>query len=594
MAEVMPATCFAELPIRFAFINTQLKLQTGRVDDPKELYTSLDVVVDVLMCLDFILKFMRAYYDYDYHGVQHLHVKLSEIAKHYLAGSLVRDIFACLPLDAVVTLLGHPQSASVVRLLRLMRVERVVSFKRTVDSYVDRSVGNGWIRPVVSAVSLVLGTMFFNHVLCCVLYIAGSEIYDEPGCGEYEQNRCGWVNRMEYRPETGLLTRYTDSFYFTFTILTTVGFGDITAHSTMERMTTVVAMTAGCAIFGIVMGQITAVIHGMNMGLQHYEERVRELEQYMRFRDVNHTVRERVKRYIVEKFPEKRVYDERAILNCLPLGLRTEFQMDMYMDHVMALPFFPSNDREVLVRVCQIIREEVIMPGEVVVREGTRLRNIFTVMSGTIKVQIPRLDSSRAIQMRPASWMLSDEELLKKNLQWSQLSADEAAKEQDAVQASERKKKVLQHLRAKVIVVEGTQAINRVKRALQERHPLDITPNDEADTDDDGLEWETLAVLRNNHYFCEQCLSYDSPSLKRYVATSISTIGAIDKDGCEQLIAEFPAVRDSVREYILVKFQKICSRIARHLSGEWTLPLAALVDSRFEANMMYLLPTMRI
>eukprot|EP01044_Picomonas_judraskeda_P041676 COSAG03_NODE_21094_length_309_cov_0.728571_1_plen_73_part_10 len=73
MAEVMPATCFAELPIRFAFINTQLKLQTGRVDDPKELYTSLDVVVDVLMCLDFILKFMRAYYDYDYHGVQHLH-----------------------------------------------------------------------------------------------------------------------------------------------------------------------------------------------------------------------------------------------------------------------------------------------------------------------------------------------------------------------------------------------------------------------------------------------------------------------------------------------------------------------------------------
>jgi len=197
------------------------------------------------MMLDFMLKFLRAFVDYDYHGQRHLRVEIKEIAKHYLEGAMVRDIFACWPLDSLVILAGHPQTASAVRMLRLLRVERVVKFKQSIDAYVDRSVGKGWLRPFVSGASLIFGTMFFNHVLACVLYKYGSEMYDDPDCAETENNRCGWVTRVGYLEETGLFVRYTDSFYFTFTILTTVGFGDITAHSTLERIMTVVAMTAG-------------------------------------------------------------------------------------------------------------------------------------------------------------------------------------------------------------------------------------------------------------------------------------------------------------------------------------------------------------
>ncbi len=560
----------AELPIRFAFINTLLELQGAT----HLAYSQFDVIVDVLMLLDFILKFARAYYEYDYHGQQHLRVKPSEIARKYLKTSMIRDSFACLPLDTFVILAGHPQTASAVRLLRLLRMERVAKFKKTVDAYVDRSVGRGWLRPVVSGLSLVLGTMFFNHVLACVLYKVGSELYDDPGCADYEGNRCGWVTRMEYKEETGVLPRYADAFYFTFTILTTVGFGDITAHSTMERMMTVVAMTAGCAIFGIVMGQITAVIHGMNMGLAHYEERVRELEQYMQFRGVKHEVRTRVKRYIVEKFPEKRLYDERAILNSLPMGLRTEFQMDMYMEHVVALPFLPDDDHEVLVRICQIIRQDVIMPGEIVVREGSKLQHFFTVVSGKITVQVPFLNEARAAKVRPASWMLADEELLQRNIQWSKMDEEEKAKAEFAVQQAHQ-----DQISEKMVVIEGTKL--RAQRIRKQKN-IDIVPEE----DDDEAGWLTLAVLKDSHYFCEQCLSYDAPSLKRYIAKHISTIGVIDKDGCAHLISDYPSMRNSVREYMLVKFRKICSRITRHVNGERKLPPAALLDSRFEANMM--------
>ena len=41
-------------------------------------------------------------------------------------------------------------------------------------------------------------------------------------------------------------------------LMAQVGFGDITASTTMERVAAVVSMALGCGVFGIVMGQVRA------------------------------------------------------------------------------------------------------------------------------------------------------------------------------------------------------------------------------------------------------------------------------------------------------------------------------------------------
>ena len=504
-----------------------------------------DYLVDILMMLDWLLRFVRAFYDYDYHGQRHLRVSLTRITKHYAQNNMIRDTLACWPLDTIFILADHPQFASAVRLLRLLRMERVIDFKRSVDSYVDAAVGKDWLRPVISGVSLILGTFFFNHVLCCVLYRLGSELYDEVDCSQWETDRCGWVARQDYRDGIDWDVKYGDAFYYSFTILTTVGFGDISAHSTLERIATVFAMTAGCAIFGIVMGQITAVIHGMNMGLAHYEERVRELEQYMAFRDVNPTVRERVKRFLVEKYPEKRVYDERQILGTLPVGLRTEFLQDMYKDMVEVLPFIPAGDHEVLTAVCRIMRQEVIMPGEIIVREGVALRQVFTVVSGEVAVAVPFVAEDAVAALKPAEWMLTDLQLLALNDEVgsaSGLTDGELAEEKKAQDILERTiaggKSVWSdehdypclpgHANPdedarRGSVREEKQSLRHANTIRAQRLEREATAAAQAAGND--LEWLTLALLREGHYFCEQCLTYDAPSFKRYTARHLSSIG---------------------------------------------------------------------
>jgi hypothetical protein len=53
------------------------------------------VFVDVLMMMDFFLKFLRAFYDFDYHGQRHLRVTLREIARHVTTQPALLHLDCC-------------------------------------------------------------------------------------------------------------------------------------------------------------------------------------------------------------------------------------------------------------------------------------------------------------------------------------------------------------------------------------------------------------------------------------------------------------------------------------------------------------------
>ena len=73
------------------------------------------------------------------------------------------------------------------------------------------------------------------------------------------------------------------------------------------------------------------------MGNLHFNEVMRQLEQYMEFRGMGYELKERAKRFYIKKFPLKRLYDEKSILSGLPSGLRTEMLLEMNQKHITRL-----------------------------------------------------------------------------------------------------------------------------------------------------------------------------------------------------------------------------------------------------------------
>jgi len=72
-----------------------------------------------------------------------------------------------------------------------------------------------------------------------------------------------WVVRMGYEnDDPGKL--YLASFYWALVTLTTVGYGDITALTSLERVLAMGWMTFGMIFFSFTIGNLTAMVGGMD------------------------------------------------------------------------------------------------------------------------------------------------------------------------------------------------------------------------------------------------------------------------------------------------------------------------------------------
>jgi potassium voltage-gated channel Eag-related subfamily H protein 2 len=122
------------------------------------------------------------------------------------------------------------------RLLRLLRVAR------RIDQYSEYG----------AAVLVLLMATFtlIAHWLACIFYAIAC--FERPRL----KKEIGWLHQlsedmgMPYTNDSGsgpdIRSRYITSLYFTFTILTSVGFGNVAAVTDGEKIFTIFAMLLGC------------------------------------------------------------------------------------------------------------------------------------------------------------------------------------------------------------------------------------------------------------------------------------------------------------------------------------------------------------
>lgn len=76
------------------------------------------------------------------------------------------------------------------------------------------------------------------------------------------------------------LTLYLVSYYWAFTILTTVGFGDITAQTNTEMLICIIWMVFGIGVYSFLVGTLTSVLSTIDSKNIILTERVNQIEQF--------------------------------------------------------------------------------------------------------------------------------------------------------------------------------------------------------------------------------------------------------------------------------------------------------------------------
>lgn len=96
--------------------------------------------------------------------------------------------------------------------------------------------------------------MFINHIYCCFWFFQ-AKLLDFP-------NDC-WVVVKGFQDDTPG-RQYLVSYYWAFQTLTTVGYGDISAESTVEKLMACLWMIFGVGFYSYTIGNMTQIVQSLD------------------------------------------------------------------------------------------------------------------------------------------------------------------------------------------------------------------------------------------------------------------------------------------------------------------------------------------
>jgi Trk-type K+ transport system membrane component len=85
-----------------------------------------------------------------------------------------------------------------------------------------------------------------------------------------------WIYSLDFENKTEI---YMTSFYFTVTTITTVGYGDMSASTTLEQVVCVLFMIIGVIAFSMASGALTNYISSEDQKNAAYEDKMKVLEE---------------------------------------------------------------------------------------------------------------------------------------------------------------------------------------------------------------------------------------------------------------------------------------------------------------------------
>ncbi|XP_017336362.3 potassium voltage-gated channel subfamily H member 8 [Ictalurus punctatus] len=343
--------------------------------------TVSDIAVEILFIIDIVLNFRTTYVSTSGQVI----FDARQICIHYMTTWLIIDLVAALPFDLLYAF--NVSVVSVVHLLKTVRLLRLLRLLQKMDRYSQHS----------TVVLTLLMSMFalLAHWMACIWYIIGKKEMDSNVHTTWD---IGWLHELGKRLELpyttvngsansgpSLRSIYIASLYFTFSSLTSVGFGNVSANTDAEKIFSICTMLIGALMHALVFGNVTAIIQRMYSRWSSYHTRTKDLKDFIRVHHLPQSLKQRMLEYFQTTWSVNNGIDSNELLKDFPDELRSVIAMHLNKE-ILERAVFSSLSHGCLRSLSLHIKTTFCAPGEYLLRQGDALQALFFVCSGSMEV----------------------------------------------------------------------------------------------------------------------------------------------------------------------------------------------------------------
>ncbi|XP_061606571.1 potassium voltage-gated channel subfamily H member 6a isoform X2 [Phyllopteryx taeniolatus] len=345
----------------------------------------VDLVVDVMFIVDILINFRTTYVNRNDEVVSNP----SRIAQHYFKGWFLIDIVAAIPFDLLIFRSGseEPQTTTLIGLLKTARLLRLVRVARKLDRYSEYG----------AAVLFLLMCTFalIAHWLACIWYAIGN--VERTGSARVGVMKIGWLDNLaeqigkQYNDSDAasgpsIKDKYVTALYFTFSSLTSVGFGNVSPNTNPEKIFSICVMLIGSLMYASIFGNVSAIIQRLYSGTARYHTQMLRVKEFIRFHQIPGGLRQRLEEYFQHAWSYTNGIDMNAVLKGFPECLQADICLHLNRTLMQQCKAFRGANKGCLRALAVRFKTTHAPPGDTLVHSGDILSALYFISGGSIEI----------------------------------------------------------------------------------------------------------------------------------------------------------------------------------------------------------------
>ncbi|KAJ3223956.1 hypothetical protein HDU81_008824, partial [Chytriomyces hyalinus] len=294
---------------------------------------------------------------------------------HYLKTTFILDLVSSIPFELIDS--EHAEYLWIIRFLRLYKLTGImatnpkfVAIRKTIQS----ALGIGQTFSVVFPLMFCLCA--FLHLQACALFLVG--------------RLQGFTNQSIAEVQfDALAAKYTWAIYTavgnTFPMF-------YRPSSTMEKCVVIAFSIVGAGLYASIVGTISSFAMGVNASGRLYKQKIDELKEYMRYKDLSDITRRKIMKYYEIKYRGK-FFEERDLLADMNDSLRMEISVHNCRQLISKVNFLrreagDGRDDVFAGRLATALTAEYFVPGDLIINAGDVGNEMYFILTGTVGIYV--------------------------------------------------------------------------------------------------------------------------------------------------------------------------------------------------------------